>query len=30
MVEIFRKTGIFEDPNTVDPSVDNIPKVSDK
>lgn len=30
MVEIFRKTGIFEDPNTVDPSVDNTPKVSDK
>ena len=30
MVEIFRKTGVFEDPNTVDPSVDNIPKVSDK
>ena len=30
MVEIFRKTGVFEDPNTVDPSVDNVPKVSDK
>lgn len=30
MVEIFRKTGVFDDPNTVDPSVDNVPKVSDK
>ena len=30
MVEIFRKTGVFEDPNTVDPSVYNVPKVSDK
>jgi len=30
MVEIFRKTGVFIDPNTVDPSVDNVPKVSDK
>ena len=30
MVEIFRKTGVFEDHNTVDPSVDNVPKVSDK
>ena len=30
MVEIFRQTGVFVDPNTVDPSVDNIPKVSDK
>ncbi len=31
MVEIFRKTGIFVDPNTViDPVVDNVPKVSDK
>jgi len=30
MVEIFRQTGVFVDPNTVDPSVDNVPKVSDK
>jgi hypothetical protein len=31
MVEIFRKTGIFPDPNTVvDPDVDNVPKVSEK
>jgi hypothetical protein len=30
MVEIFRSTGVFDDPNTVDPSVDNTPKVSDK
>jgi hypothetical protein len=30
MVEIFRKTGVFDDHNTVDPSVDNVPKVSDK
>ena len=30
MVEIFRQTGVFEDHNTVDPSVDNVPKVSDK
>jgi MFS-type transporter involved in bile tolerance (Atg22 family) len=30
MVEIFRKTGVFVDPNTVDPDVDNTPKVSDK
>ena len=31
MVEIFRKTGVFSDPNnTIDPSVDNVPKVSDK
>ena len=30
MVEIFRQTGVFLDPNTVDPSVDNVPKVSDK
>ena len=30
MVEIFRQTGVFDDPNTVDPSVDNTPKVSDK
>lgn len=31
MVEIFRKTGVFTDPNVVvDPSVDNVPKVSDK
>ena len=31
MVEIFRKTGIFSDSdNVVDPSVDNVPKVSDK
>lgn len=31
MVEIFRKTGIFVDPNAViDPVVDNVPRVSDK
>jgi len=30
MVEIFRSTGVFDDPNTVDSSVDNTPKVSDK
>ena len=31
MVEIFRQTGVFSDPkNEVDPSVDNVPKVSDK
>jgi hypothetical protein len=31
MVEIFRKTGVFVDPNTVvDPNVDNVPKVSEK
>jgi hypothetical protein len=31
MVEIFRSTGVFVDPNAVvDPSVDNVPKVSDK
>jgi len=30
MVEIFRQTGVFLDPNTVDPSVDNVPKISDK
>jgi len=31
MVEIFRQTGVFVDPkNEVDPSVDNVPKVSDK
>jgi hypothetical protein len=30
MVEIFRQTGVFVDPNTIDPSVDNVPKVSDK
>lgn len=31
MVEIFRKTGIFADPDSVvDPDIDNVPKVSDK
>jgi hypothetical protein len=30
MVEIFRKTGVFDNPDTVDPNVDNVPKVSDK
>lgn len=31
MVEIFRKTGVFADPNSVvDPNVDNVPKISDK
>lgn len=31
LVSIFRQTGIFEDPsNSVDPTVDALPKVSDK
>jgi len=31
MVEIFRKSGVFIDPqSTIDPTADNIPKVSDK
>jgi hypothetical protein len=30
MVEIFRKTGIFTDPDSIDPNADNVPKVSDK
>ena len=30
MVEIFRKSGVFVDPDSVDPKLDSVPKVSEK